>query len=142
MLRVAYGFRYLPPRPTLTRLSSAGFRNDDVLSVGSDLGRAHDSASRLPEVMFGGALRENGVNTEQRRFCSRAPRKHFHLERRRTLCLSALPTIRAAIAKELRLCDMAPCLWEMKKSSLRAGDIQGLSDDLLEAARRRNLSDK
>jgi hypothetical protein len=60
-LRVVYGFRYLPPRGA-TRISSAGgfpsnkrFRNDDVLSVGSDLGRAHDSASPLPEVVFGGA---------------------------------------------------------------------------------------
>jgi hypothetical protein len=34
-------------------------RNDDVLSVGSDLGKAHDSVSRLPEVVFRGAHPEN-----------------------------------------------------------------------------------
>ena len=39
------------------------FQNDDVLSVGSDLGGARDSASRLLEITFGGAPREkNGVN--------------------------------------------------------------------------------
>jgi hypothetical protein len=72
VLRVVYGFRYLPPRGTLlTRLSSAcafpsnkRFRNDDVLSIGSDLGRARDSASRLPEVAFGAARPENDVKID------------------------------------------------------------------------------
>ena len=54
----------LPPRGTLLKgLSSAArfrFRND-VLGSGSDLGKAHDSASRLPEVTFDGVHRENRV---------------------------------------------------------------------------------
>jgi hypothetical protein len=34
---------------------------------------------------------------------------------------------------------MAPCLWKIKKVGLQ-GSVQGLSADLIEAARRRNLS--
>ena len=35
---------------------------------------------------------------------------------------------------------MPPCLWKIKKTAPQGSDIQGLSADLLEAARRRNLS--
>ena len=49
-------------------------------------------------------------------------------------------TIRAVITKELRLCKVARCLWENLEGGLQGSDIQGLSADLIEAARRRNLS--
>ena len=121
MLRVVYGIRYLAPRGSLlTRLFSAGavpfskrFRDDYVLSVGSDLGRAHDSASRLPEVMFSEAPRGKRrqyrtaslllANTAERIFISKGG----------VLCACALlHTIRAVIAKMIQLSKMPPLLGE------------------------------
>ena len=73
------------------------------------------------------------INTEQRRLLSGHRGGG-------TLCLSALSTIRAVIAKELRPCNMAPCLWEMKKSNLRAGCPRPLGGPA-RGARHRKLSD-
>ena len=71
---------------------------------------------------------KTAVDTEQRRFCSRAPRTHLHLGRRRILCLRA-----CAHNQERQLCKMTPCSSRVDTTHTRHRAERSLGPRLLDA---------